>query len=115
VLAWLNSDDTFSQAFRRRMPFCKPSEAGMVYGMPLIDKTESNRKFPAADGLPPLRRGYVHIPQQSSFFRASLWQQVAPLDPSFFLQWIMNLWVRGTPGAALLPATHLGEFGALGW
>jgi len=41
-----------------------------------------------------LRRGYVHIPQQASFFRAALWKQVGPLDPSFYFAMDYDLWVR---------------------
>ena len=41
-----------------------------------------------------LRRGGVYIPQQASFFRASLWQRVGPLDPSFYFAMDYDLWVR---------------------
>jgi hypothetical protein len=41
-----------------------------------------------------LRRGYVHIPQQASFFRASLWKVAGPLDPSFYFAMDYDLWVR---------------------
>jgi hypothetical protein len=42
-------------------------------------------RFPAAQtDYRRLRQGYVHIPQQSSFFRGKLWRQVGPLDPSFY-------------------------------
>jgi hypothetical protein len=41
-----------------------------------------------------LRRGYVHIPQQASFFRADLWKQVGPLDPTFYFAMDYDLWVR---------------------
>jgi hypothetical protein len=36
----------------------------------------------------------VHIPQQAAFFRAQLWRQVGPLDPSFFFAMDYDLWVR---------------------
>jgi hypothetical protein len=41
-----------------------------------------------------LRRGYVHIPQQASFFRGDLWSEVGPLDPSFYFAMDYDLWVR---------------------
>jgi len=99
VLAWLNSDDTYlPQAISEAVAFLQDHpEAGMVYGdANLIDETgKVIGKFPARQtDYRRLRRGYVHIPQQSSFFRASLWQQVAPLDPSFFFAMDYDLWVR---------------------
>jgi glycosyltransferase involved in cell wall biosynthesis len=67
ILAWINSD-----------------EGSRVVG-----------KFPAAQtDLARLRRGYVHVPQPATFFRAGLWQQVGPLDPSFFFAMDYDLWVR---------------------
>jgi hypothetical protein len=36
----------------------------------------------------------VHIPQQATFFRANLWQRVAPLDESFYFAMDYDLWVR---------------------
>jgi hypothetical protein len=36
----------------------------------------------------------VHIPQQTAFFRADLWRQVGPLDPSFYFAMDYDLWVR---------------------
>ena len=41
-----------------------------------------------------LRQGYVHIPQQTMFFRAKLWHTVGPLDPSFYFAMDYDLWVR---------------------
>jgi hypothetical protein len=41
-----------------------------------------------------LRNGYVHICQQAAFFRAALWRQVGPLDPTFYFAMDYNLWVR---------------------
>jgi hypothetical protein len=69
----------------------------MVYGdANLIDASgESIGKFPARQtDYQRLRRGYVHIPQQASFFRASLWKQVGPLDPTFYFAMDYDLWVR---------------------
>lgn len=36
----------------------------------------------------------MSIPQQAAFFRAQLWQQVGPLDPSFYFAMDYDLWVR---------------------
>ncbi len=107
ILAWLNSDDILlpgavsaAVGELRAHP-----EVGMVYG----DATLVNEKgvkigdFPAAQtDLKRLRRGYVHIPQQASFFRASLWKKVAPLDPSFYFAMDYDLWVRLAGLAPLL-------------
>ena len=41
-----------------------------------------------------IRRGYNHIPQQTMFFRADLWKQVGPLDPSFHYAMDYDLWTR---------------------
>jgi hypothetical protein len=52
-------------------------------------------RFPAAQtDLARLRIGYVHIPQQTMFFRADLWRQVGPLDPSFYFAMDYDLWTR---------------------
>ena len=99
ILAWLNSDDTYlpgalAQAVERLQ---QNPEVGMVYGdANLVDKAgRVIGKFPAAQtDYRRLRRGYVHIPQQSAFFRASLWKQVGPLDPSFYFAMDYDLWVR---------------------
>ena len=72
-------------------------DAGLVYGdANLIDEQgQVLGSFPAAQtDYAHLRQGYVHIPQQSAFFRASLWKQVGPLDPSFYFAMDYDLWVR---------------------
>jgi glycosyltransferase involved in cell wall biosynthesis len=99
LLAWLNSDDTYVPgAIREAVEFFKANpSAALIYGdANYID--ESGRvvgRFPAAQtDYRLLRRGYVHIPQQASFFRADLWRQVGPLDPSFFFAMDYDLWVR---------------------
>jgi glycosyltransferase involved in cell wall biosynthesis len=99
LLAWLNSDDTYVPgAIREAVEFFKANpNAALIYGdANYID--ESGRvvgRFPAAQtDYRLLRRGYVHIPQQASFFRADLWRQVGPLDPSFFFAMDYDLWVR---------------------
>ena len=107
ILAWLNSDDTYlpgaiSQAVDalQRHP-----AAGMVYGdANLIDENGGIiGKFPARQtDYRRLRQGYVHIPQQASFFRASLWKQVGPLDPTFYFAMDYDLWVRLAHNSQLL-------------
>jgi glycosyltransferase involved in cell wall biosynthesis len=99
ILAWINSDDTYAPgAIRQAVEYLQAHpEAGMVYGdAHYID--ENGRvigSFPAAQtDYDRLRRGYVHIPQQSSFFRADLWRSVGPLDPSFYFAMDYDLWVR---------------------
>jgi glycosyltransferase involved in cell wall biosynthesis len=99
ILAWLNSDDTYlpgavtgAVAYLQDHP-----QAGMVYGdANLVDESgQIIGKFPAAQtDYRRLRRGYVHIPQQAAFFRAELWRQVGPLDPTFYFAMDYDLWVR---------------------
>lgn len=99
ILAWLNSDDTYlPEAVSEAVNYLESHpEIGMVYGdAHLID--ERGRvigEFPARQtDYHRLRRGYVHIPQQTAFFRADLWREVGPLDPSFFFAMDYDLWVR---------------------
>jgi glycosyltransferase involved in cell wall biosynthesis len=99
ILAWLNSDDTYEpHALHEAVKFLQGQpEVGLVYGdTNYID--ESGRvigRFPAAQtDYKRLRRGYVHIPQQASFWRSDLWQKVSPLDPSFYFAMDYDLWVR---------------------
>ena len=99
IFAWLNSDDTYlPQAVAEAVAVLQASpETGMVYGdANLVD--EEGRvigQFPARQtDYQRLRRGYVHIPQQASFFRAALWRRVGPLDPSFYFAMDYDLWVR---------------------
>ena len=77
VLAWLNSDDTYEPgAIRQAVELLAQNpHVSMVYGdCNYID--EHGRvigRFPAAQtDYRRLRQGYVHIPQQASFFRADL-------------------------------------------
>ena len=99
ILAWLNSDDTYEpNAVAEAVAFLVENPTvGMVYGDARFIDGQGRviGKFPAAQtdyGL--LRRGYVHIPQQAAFFRADLWRQVGPLDPSFYFAMDYDLWVR---------------------
>jgi glycosyltransferase involved in cell wall biosynthesis len=99
ILAWLNSDDTYQPgAISQAVDYLQSHpEAGMVYGDANLIGTNGEiiGKFPARQtDYRRLRRGYVHIPQQASFFRASLWKQVGPLDPTFYFAMDYDLWVR---------------------
>jgi glycosyltransferase involved in cell wall biosynthesis len=99
ILAWLNSDDTYLEgAISQAVAFLSNnSDVGMVYGdANLIDEQgEIIGRFPAKQtDLRRLMRGYVHIPQQASFFRSDLWDKVGPLDPTFFFAMDYDLWVR---------------------
>jgi glycosyltransferase involved in cell wall biosynthesis len=99
ILAWLNSDDTYhSGAIGQAVRYLiEHPEAAMVYAdCDFID--ENDRvigKFKSAQtDLRRLREGYVHIPQQTMFFRAGYWKQLGPLDPSFYFAMDYDLWTR---------------------
>jgi glycosyltransferase involved in cell wall biosynthesis len=99
ILAWINSDDTYEPgAVSAAVKYLQSHpEVGMVYGnCNFINKSgEVIGKFDAAQtNYHRLRRGYVHIPQQTMFFRADLWKQVGPLDPSFYFAMDYDLWTR---------------------
>ena len=112
ILAWLNSDDILypgavSAAVRQLHTH---PEVGMVYSncqwINADGKVIGN--FPAAQtDLQKLRRGYVHIPQQTAFFRADLWRKVAPLDDSFYFAMDYDLWTRLATHAPLLYVPEL--------
>lgn len=98
-LAWLNSDDTYQPGAISAAVATLQShpQVGMVYGdANLLDESGAViGKFPARQtDYRRLLRGYVHIPQQAAFFRGDLWQQVGPLDPSFYFAMDYDLWVR---------------------
>ena len=98
-MAWLNSDDTYQPdgvgnavAYLMEHP-----EVGLVYGdTNFIDEHGSVMgQFPARQtSHERIRRGYVHIPQQSAFWRSELWKQVGPLDPTYYFAMDYDLWVR---------------------
>lgn len=99
IYAWINSDDTYEPGALKAAAayFERHPEVGMIYGDAyFIDENDKRiGKFPAAQtDHARLRNGYVHIPQQSAFFRASVWEQVGPLDPDFFFAMDYDLWVR---------------------
>jgi len=99
IMAWLNSDDTLEpHAVAEAVAYLQEHpEVGLVYGdVHYIDsKGRQIGRFPAAQtDYPRLRRGYVHIPQQAAFWRADLWRQVGPLDPTMYFAMDYDLWLR---------------------
>lgn len=99
VLAWLNSDDTYQPgAISEAVKLLDEHPRwGMVYGDTCFIDENGHQigKFPALQtDYEKLRQGYVHIPQQASFFRSDLWKKVGPLDPSFYFAMDYDLWVR---------------------
>lgn len=112
IFAWLNSDDILlpgavTAAVRQLQTH---PEVGMVYGDCLWINADGKKigNFPAAQtDLKKLRRGYVHIPQQASFFRADLWKKVGPLDDSFYFAMDYDLWTRLAAEAPLLYVPEL--------
>lgn len=112
ILAWLNSDDLLlpgavSAAVKQLQSH---PEVGMVYGDTIFVNADGEKigKFAAAQtDLKRLQRGYVHIPQQASFFRVDLWRKVGPLDPTFYFAMDYDLWVRLARLAPLLYVPEL--------
>jgi len=106
-LAWLNSDDLYHPgAISEAVNFLEEHpDVGLVYGDCSFINAQGKQigLFPAAQtDYARLRRGYVHIPQQSAFFRADLWNKVGPLDPSFYFAMDYDLWVRLASEAPLV-------------
>jgi glycosyltransferase involved in cell wall biosynthesis len=99
ILAWLNSDDTYEPGvvsaavkYLQEHP-----RVGMVYGDCNFINEHGNvigRFNSAQTDYRLLRQGYAHIPQQTMFFRRELWEQVGPLDPSFYFAMDYDLWTR---------------------
>ena len=113
ILAWLNSDDIlYPGAVTAAVRQLKEHpEVGMVYAN--CHWIDADGKvigdFPAAQtDLKKLRRGYVHIPQQTAFFRADFWKKVRPLDDSFYFAMDYDLWTRLASQAPLLYVQELG-------
>lgn len=109
ILAWLNSDDTYNPgAIAAAVQYLvKNPGIGMVYADTnfIDEKGQKIGRFPAAQtDYRRLRQGYVHIPQQATFFRSELWRQVGPLDQDFYFAMDYDLWVRL---AQLAPFSYL--------
>ncbi|MBN1667933.1 MAG: glycosyltransferase, partial [Anaerolineales bacterium] len=99
ILAWLNSDDTYRpQAVSQAVAYLQAyPEVGLVYGDTNIMDRQGRviGRFNAQQtSYRRLRRGGVYIPQPAAFWRAALWRQVGPLDPSFYFAMDYDLWVR---------------------
>lgn len=99
IFAWINSDDAYHpNAVSEAVQFLNENpDVAMVYAdCDFID--EQGRvigKFASAQtDYQKLRRGYVHIPQQTMFFRAKYWKELGPLDPSFYFAMDYDLWTR---------------------
>ena len=99
ILAWLNSDDTYQPgAVSAAVEYLQSHpDVGMVYAdcNYINEDGQVIGKFNAAQtDHERLRQGYVHIPQQTMFFRAELWHELGPLDPSFYFAMDYDLWTR---------------------
>lgn len=99
ILAWINSDDTYNPgAVSQAVKYLTENpDVALVYAdCNFID--EEDRligKFKSAQtDYRRLREGYVHIPQQTMFFRAKFWKELGPLDPSFYFAMDYDLWTR---------------------
>ncbi len=110
ILAWLNSDDTYNAgAISAAVKYLMENpKVALVYSdcNYINEDGEIIGQFPAAQtDIRKLRRGYVHIPQQTMFFRAKYWKELGPLDPSFYFAMDYDLWTRI---AAHAPIKYLG-------
>ncbi len=99
ILAWINSDDTYNPgAVSEAVKYLiENPEVGMVYADCNFINEESKLigKFKSAQtDYRRLREGFVHIPQQTMFFRAKFWHELGPLDPSFYFAMDYDLWTR---------------------
>jgi glycosyltransferase involved in cell wall biosynthesis len=99
ILAWINSDDTYNPgAVGQAVKYLTENpEVGLVYADCNFINEDGRMigKFNAAQtDLRRLREGYVHIPQQTMFFRARYWKELGPLDPSFYFAMDYDLWTR---------------------
>jgi glycosyltransferase involved in cell wall biosynthesis len=100
ILAWLNSDDTYASphtiADAVNYLIAHPETALVYADCDFINEAgDVIGKFASRQtDYAKLRSGYVHIPQQTMFFRAKYWKQLGPLDPSFYFAMDYDLWVR---------------------
>ncbi len=99
ILAWLNSDDTYNpKAVGEAVKFLieNPAVALVYADCDFIDEHGQiiGRFASRQTDYGKLRSGYVHIPQQTMFFRANYWKELGPLDPSFYFAMDYDLWVR---------------------
>ena len=100
ILAWINSDDTYAN------PNAVADAVNFLVAQPVVAMVYADCNFIDEQGkiigkfasrqtdYAKLRTGYVHIPQQTMFFRAKYWKELGPLDPSFYFAMDYDLWVR---------------------
>ncbi len=109
ILAWINSDDTYNpEPFVRQFNSWRNIRTSDWYTVMPISSTRRTTiigTFPAAQtDRTRLLQGYVHIPQQSAFFRPTYGKKwVHSIHPSFFAM-DYDLWVRLS---ALTPLVYL--------
>ncbi len=106
ILAWLNSDDTYNPgAVSAAVKYLTENpDVAMVYAdcNYINEQGAVIGKFNSAQtDHRRLREGYVHIPQQTMFFRANYWKELGPLDPSFYFAMDYDLWTRITSRAPI--------------
>lgn len=99
ILAWINSDDIlYPGAVREGVEaMLAHPDAAMVYGeADYIDpQGRVIGRFRARQtDYKRLLQGYVHIPQQSTFFRTKHYRQVGPLNEDYWFAFDYDLWVR---------------------
>jgi len=99
IFAWLNSDDTYHQGAVTeavKYLFDNPNVALVYADCNFINENDEliGRFKSAQTDYRKLRQGYVHIPQQTMFFRAKYWHELGPLDTSFYFAMDYDLWVR---------------------
>jgi glycosyltransferase involved in cell wall biosynthesis len=100
IIAWLNSDDTYitPQVVSEAAAYLQANpQVGMVYAdANLTDESGAIiGTFPARQtSYSAMLRGSVHIPQATTFFRKSLFEQVGPLSQALFFSFDYDLWVK---------------------
>jgi len=99
IFAWINSDDTYEPgAIQKAVSYLSTHpDIGLVYGDCNFIDSENRiigRFNTKQTNYQRLKNGFVHIPQQSSFWRAELWHQVKPLDASIYFAMDYDLWLR---------------------
>lgn len=99
ILAWLNSDDTYLPgAVSEAVGFLQDHpEVAMVYGDANLIDSQGHRlgRFASRQtDYKKMLRGSVHIPQAATFFRATAWSRVGPLDTTIYYAFDYDFWVR---------------------
>jgi glycosyltransferase involved in cell wall biosynthesis len=112
ILAWLNSDDTYSpHAVSEAVEFLVAHpDVSLVYANAnLIDENGAylGRFLSKQTNYDSMLRGSVHIPQATTFFWAKYWQQVGPLDLSLKFSFDYDLWVRLAKLAPIVYIPHV--------